>query len=1077
MFSRNSIILLVAIISIVLVACGKREKPTLTRSDRYVLLVRDTTNALSSFDSTLLLALEQLAHDSAIILCPLSDSMQLSEEHLPYYSSVVMLQPVEDSLRLWQRTALERYVEAGNGIIAVDNPQVTPMLWHWYQLLLRDSFPIADTASNPVFEKLAFAGGRIARFDYCYSQYPDSNLITQVADALQFATGSNSCNYKQVKTPPAPEFSQFTRKVLDDDLFEPMEMEILPFGEVLFLERRGKMKLYDPSAEKTRVVAEFDVCTEGNYEDGLHGLALDPGYGKSNYYIYLYYSPPCDTPYQFLSRFVFKNQQLERDSEIVMLKVKVQRETCCHSGGSLEFGPDSLLYLSTGDNTSSKESDGFTPTDERPGRSPYDAQKSSGNTHDLRGKIIRIKPLPDGTYAIPAGNLFPADGFRGRPEIYAMGCRNPFRISIDPQKNVLYWGDVGPDGGQDGRYGPQSYDEFNQAIQPGFFGWPYFVGNNKGYPYRNFATDSVGLPQDPAHPVNFSPNNDGNINLPPAQPAMIWYPYSRSNQFPLMGEGSRSALAGPFYYTDKIMPTATVRFPDYYVGKWFIYEWARSWIKVVTFDSLLRPVQIEPFMPNMELSKPIDLKFGPNGALYILEYGNMYFMDNPDARLVKIEFAAGNRPPEARLAVTSAAGAAPHTAHFSAMASYDLDRKDSLCYEWFFTRFDQPQSTDVKTSFTFNTPGRHRVLLRVIDNAGEVATAESIIQVGNAAPTIALESPVNSSFYFGTGDWPYHFQVKDEEDDKTAEGIDADRILVNYTYISDLNLKRELLTGAAQLPEGPIHHLEGARLIKSSDCYSCHHEELSNIGPSFKAIAKKYNQSEAVVDQLAAKVIKGGNGAWGQAMMSAHPQLDQTTAKKMVQYVLSLGLEGRLPLMGRLSLREHANSDTLGIYVVAATYRDMGFREYDPVSTRLVTILRPPRQEAEHANQLYKAYIPNGDQPGAFAQVNGKAGAFIKFNNIDLKGIRYIRIRLRHEKPIAIQVKLDNPAATPLAAKELTINGNADWKEYSIPLPATTGFHQLYICMEGEQDYEPMSNGIRKTKDMWWMDWIQFATN
>ena len=64
------------------------------------------------------------------------------------------------------------------------------------------------------------------------------------------------------------------------------------------------------------------------------------------------------------------------------------------------------LYISTGDNTSPFASDGFSPSDETPGRSPFDAQKSSANTNDLRGKILRIHIEPDGTYTIPEGNLF-----------------------------------------------------------------------------------------------------------------------------------------------------------------------------------------------------------------------------------------------------------------------------------------------------------------------------------------------------------------------------------------------------------------------------------------------------------------------------------------------------------------------------------------------------------------------------------------------------------------------------------------------------------------------------------------------
>ncbi|MEM9261657.1 MAG: PQQ-dependent sugar dehydrogenase, partial [Bacteroidota bacterium] len=357
--------------------------------------------------------------------------------------------------------------------------------------------------------------------------------------------------------------------------------------------------------------------------------------------------------------------------------------TCCHSGGSVEFGPDGLLYLSTGDNTSSKESDGYSPLDERPGRGPFDAQKSSGNTNDLRGKILRIKPTPDGGYEIPEGNLF-ADGSGGRPEIYVMGARNPFRIAIDPWTNYLYWGDVGPDVGEAGRYGPQSYDEWNQAATAGNYGWPYFVGDNYAYPRRNFATDEVGELYDPEHPLNTSPNNTGSRELPPAQPAFIWYPYGPSEEFPVLGQGSRSAMAGPFYDPAKLVPITNSALPEYYHGKWFIYEWARSWIKVVTLDSARQEiVQIEDFLPSVKISKPIDFKVGPDGAIYLLEYGNDYFLNNPDARLVRISYSARNRPPVAALEASETAGGIPFQPTLSAAGSMDPDPKDSLQFRWY----------------------------------------------------------------------------------------------------------------------------------------------------------------------------------------------------------------------------------------------------------------------------------------------------------------------------------------------------------------------------------------------------------
>jgi len=88
------------------------------------------------------------------------------------------------------------------------------------------------------------------------------------------------------------------------------------------------------------------------------------------------------------------------DSKKVLLEVGTQREQCCHTGGGMIFDARGNLYLSTGDNTSPRAT-GFDPIDERPERYPWDAQKSSGNTNDLRGKIIRIHPESDGTYTIP----------------------------------------------------------------------------------------------------------------------------------------------------------------------------------------------------------------------------------------------------------------------------------------------------------------------------------------------------------------------------------------------------------------------------------------------------------------------------------------------------------------------------------------------------------------------------------------------------------------------------------------------------------------------------------------------------
>src|SRR6201999_2369880 len=114
-----------------------------------------------------------------------------------------------------------------------------------------------------------------------------------------------------------------------------------------------------------------------------------------------------------VSRFTLTGDTFALSSERPIFEMNNQRTECCHSSGSLAFGLDGTLYLSTGDNTNPFASDGFNPIDERAGRAFWDAQRTSANTNSYSGKILRIMPLANPTgpgvgagYTIPAGNLF-----------------------------------------------------------------------------------------------------------------------------------------------------------------------------------------------------------------------------------------------------------------------------------------------------------------------------------------------------------------------------------------------------------------------------------------------------------------------------------------------------------------------------------------------------------------------------------------------------------------------------------------------------------------------------------------------
>ncbi|MFM9074357.1 MAG: PQQ-dependent sugar dehydrogenase, partial [Bacteroidota bacterium] len=321
----------------------------------------------------------------------------------------------------------------------------------------------------------------------------------------------------------------------------------------------------------------FNVWSKS--EDGMIGLTKDPGF-ESNHWLYVFYSHPTESVNR-LSRFEFKDGKIDMATEKKLLDVAVQRQTCCHTGGSLAFGPDGNLFISTGDNTNPFESDGYSPSDERPGREPFDALSSSSNTNDLRGKILRIHPEADGTYTIPEGNLFPKGTDKTRAEIYTMGHRNPYRISVDPRRGWVYWGEVGPDAGNDSETrGPRGYDEMNLAMAPGYFGWPLFIGGNYPYARYDFTKKTVSPGADPTAPKNYSPHNTGIVDLPALSKPFIWYPYDVSPDFPLMGTGGRNAMAGPVYYSDQYQGKPGA-FPDYLDGKLIIYEWMRGWVRLV----------------------------------------------------------------------------------------------------------------------------------------------------------------------------------------------------------------------------------------------------------------------------------------------------------------------------------------------------------------------------------------------------------------------------------------------------------------------------------------------------------------
>ena len=583
----------------------------------------------------------------------------------------------------------------------------------------------------------------------------------------------------------AEDFQQVTLAKGEPEVGEPMSLAVLPDRSVLHTSRDGELRLTD-SAGNTRLVGKIPVYSHD--EEGLQGVGLDPGFAE-NRFIYLYYAPPLNTPagdapetgtaadfapfdgVNRLSRFVLNaDGTLDNASETKILDVKASRGICCHVGGDIDFDAAGNLYLSTGDDSNPFQSQGFTPIDERANRNPaFDAQRSAGNTNDLRGKILRIKVNPDGSYSIPEGNLFPPGTDRTRPEIYAMGFRNPFRFSVDKATGILYVGDYGPDAGAaDPARGPAGQVEFARVTAPGNFGWPYCTGDNDAYVDYDFATTTSGAPFDCAAPRNTSPNNTGLTDLPPAQAA--WIPYD-GGSVPEFGSGSESPMGGPVYHYDASLDSP-VKFPAAYDGDFFAGEFGRRWIKRIDSDAdgTVKSINDIPWTG----TQVMDMAFGPDGALYVLDYGTAWFGGDEHSGLYRIENATDGHSPVAQAAADRTSGQAALRVKFSSAGSTDADG-DALTYSWDFG--DGSTSTAANPTYKYKRNGTYTATLTAKDASGRTGSASVQIVVGNTAPTVTLQLPQDGQLFSFGDTVPFKVRVTDPEDGKL---IDCAKVKVNF---------------------------------------------------------------------------------------------------------------------------------------------------------------------------------------------------------------------------------------------------------------------------------------------------------
>ncbi len=1008
------------------------------------------------------------------------DAALFTDDALRGFHAVIFLNTTGDILNSEQQNAFERYIQAGGGFVGIHAAADTEWKnegWGWYQRLVGGVFqshpsnsdqpatvratgePHPSVASLPTqwqasdewydYQRLSkginvllevdestYEGGKMGakhpitwyrEFDggrsfytglgHTDAAYDSPKFQELLLGGIQWAMGSGKLDYSKSK----PEMWRFSHRILDSGLNEPLKIAFSPQGELYFIERAGAIKRFDFEKNKTITVAKLSVFTAQEY--GLLGLAFDPDF-PHNQWLYLYRTlPHGETARLVLSRFKLRGDALDLDSEQELLSMPGDgnaRIRTTHTGGDMQFDAKGNLWLTTGDDT---EADNHGRIDDRPGFEYHDAARTAANTNDLRGKILRIRPREEADqsgrlYDIPEGNLF-EDPAHGRPEIYIMGLRNPYTLAVDDRTGTVYWGEVGPDGREDDARGPRGYDEINRSTKPGNFGWPYVIGDNFAYHYYDKANEKVLDEVSVTAPENRSRNNTGAKVLPPAQPAWIYYPYAMSDRFFELESGGRNALvAKPYYSAD--YGDSDIKFPAWLDGKLIIGEFMRRWLQVVNLDQKGEIESITPLIDH-RFSAPLDMAFGPDGALYVLEYGTTWFQGNPDAYLSRVEYYRGDNP--APVAVASAdkmVGAIPLVTVLDGSESFDRGASsESLKYRWeriVDGRAVEQLGSQPQQPVSLETAGENLVRLTVTDEGGSSHATELRFVVGNAPPEVRIDIDGNRSFYRSGINPGYHVSVSDLEDGDTKSGsITAERVSVNFAYVRD---KEELEQKLTQFGVDPL--LKGRELVtRGSDCHACHREKEESIGPSLRAIGGRYAKRNDAVEYLSTVIGKGVSGQWGGShAMPAHPDLDDSQLRAAAEYILSLAKArtggAGLGLSGAIKFNSHQQDaltvsiDSIvkvdlgthhpGKYLLHAAYTDNGAGgAVPPLRSSASVVLRDTTQYASFfdggvgytytklSDRLSLAMISAPEERGVFAHAVAR--------QIDLSGIKELRVK------------------------------------------------------------------------------------
>ena len=457
----------------------------------------------------------------------------------------------------------------------------------------------------------------------------------------------------------------FVNEVVVPDISAATTIAFLPGGRMLVGELTETIWVVQPGASQPDPVPFLQLDNSQLFgEQGLMDIILDPNFAQNAYY-YIFYTrgAPGQNNHNRVSRFTASGNGTVPGSEVVLWQDDVAAEQE-HHAGTVAFGPDGKIYITYGDQ--------------------FQADTAQ-QLDSYRGKILRINP--DGS--IPNDNPFYDGNGPNKDEIWAMGLRNPFRMSFDRETGRMYIGDVG------GNDPSTAIEEVNLGVRGANYGWPFCEGNC---------------------PVTGTTN------------PIYSYPHS----------GRDASITGGFVYRGS-------QFPSEYYGSYFFADYVQNTIKRLTFDANGNVTAVLNFWPpdgspdGPLVGDPVKLIEGPDGSLYYVDIGfNDQHVPNP-AAVRRIRYVVSNQPPVVVASANPTAGLPPLMVAFSSAGSSDPEGL-ALTYSWTFG--DGSSSTAANPTHTYQAAGAYIARLTVSDGVNTAFSSDVSITVGRP-PTATILTPVD----------------------------------------------------------------------------------------------------------------------------------------------------------------------------------------------------------------------------------------------------------------------------------------------------------------------------------------------